>query len=169
MRDTIIVIVLAFVAIAIGAWFFFYNPMPTGQATPAVALTPTAVDVPFTVLSSGTQSSVLERKNYLITSDAELRQLWKMIGNTDPAPTVDFTQNEVIAVFAGTEPTAGYTIAVSKILDATERLVTITLDKPGGSCVLADMITAPYQIISLAKSSLPLAHQELDTTTSCLQ
>ena len=170
MRDTLIVIGLALVAIVIGVFMFLYG-QGTFSSTPpaAVSYTPPAVTVPFTQLAQGEHSTVSTRANYLITSKSELADLWAMVDARGQVPAVDFTTNSVIAVFAGKEPTAGYTIAVSKIQDASTREVIVTLSAPGGSCVLAQKATAPYQIIELPKTSLNLTHQDLLTTTSCLK
>ena len=110
------------------------------------------------------------RANYLITTQAGLSQLWRMLGTGAPAlPAVDFTQDDVIAVFAGSEPTAGYAISVAKVADAANRLVTVTLSSPDSTCVLAESLTAPYQVVELAKTALPLAHEDTTATTNCLQ
>lgn len=172
MRDTLIVIGLALVAILIGVFMFLYGQGNlSGPSSAAVSYTPTpaAVDVPFTPLAQGEQSTVSTRANYLITSKSELADLWKMVDARGQIPVVDFTTNNVIAVFAGKEPTAGYTIAVSKIQDTSTREVTVTLSAPGGSCVLAQKVTAPYQIVELPKTSLNFTHQDILTTTSCLK
>ena len=173
MKDTAIIVGMAAVAVVIGVVIFLNgggsNSANTQQSAGANN-NQVAIAVPFTELTHGTQSTVKKRTNYLITSSVELNQLWKMTDASGEVPTVDFTQNDVIAVFAGTEPTAGYTVAVAKVEDsATARAVTVTLAKPGGSCILAQSLTAPYQIVVFTKSTLPLTHEDQTTTLSCLQ
>jgi N-acetylmuramic acid 6-phosphate (MurNAc-6-P) etherase len=126
--------------------------------------------VPFTELVSGTKSSVNQRVNYLITSQDELLELWNMIDASGAPPTVDFTKDVVLALFAGEEPTNGFSISVSKIEDsASARQVIIELSQPGGSCVLAQSTTSPYEIVETSLTSLPLTHEDEATTTSCLE
>ena len=160
---------IALVAAAVGAWFYFYHgaqfasPFATSEST-----TP-AVTIPFTQLVSGTLSNVAESKNYLVESSAQLQQLWKLIKTATPPPTIDFSKNVVIAVFAGSEPTPGYAVIVSKIEDSAKRLVTITLTAPDSSCVLPQMVTSPYELIEVPATTLPLTHQDIASTTGCLQ
>ena len=174
MRDTLIVIALTLVAIAIGAGLYFYGwgsliTVPPIFSSSTSQNSVQGTDVPFTVLATGSNAAVQERKNYLISSTPELRELWKLLNAPGDPPAVDFTQSSVLAIFAGQEPTAGYSIAVSKVADAASRLVVISLTRPGGSCILAQMVTTPYEVISLPKTTLPLTHEELTTTASCLE
>lgn len=170
MRDTLVVIGFAFLAIVLGAWFYF-NHTASPVTAPVEDHTALAVasvnEVAMTTLTSGLQSSVIERKNYAITTNTDFEKLWKMTEETGTPPVVDFSQNEVIAVFAGKKPSSGYSIAVSKVEDGSNRLVTITLSKPGATCVTGDAVTSPYQIVVIPRTSLQLAHQDLETTTGC--
>lgn len=129
--------------------------------------TPPAI-VQSVMLASGSQSTLSKPTNYVITSSEQLEQLWKLIRTNAPPPTVDFTKNDILAVFAGEVPTEGYAIAVSRVEDSTTRMVFIELAKPGISCVLAKSPTRPYQIVAVPKTSLPLAHTDLERSVSCL-
>lgn len=163
MKDSAIIIGMVAIAVVIGVVIFLNggsSTANTGQSAGANNTSQPAVAVPFTELAHGTQSTVKKRINYLITSSSQLSELWKMIDATGQKPTIDFTQNDVIALFAGEESTAGYEIAAAKIEDSATRDVTITLTKPGGSCILAQSLTAPYQIAIFAKTTLSLTHKD---------
>ncbi|MCR4333928.1 MAG: hypothetical protein NUV60_02885 [Patescibacteria group bacterium] len=164
-RDTHIIIGLALVALAIGV--FFLARFRTASDTPsAVAnIQPSAVIVPFTKIVSGEKSTVTERVNYLITSSDELTKLWKMVDATGTPPTVDFNTQNVIAVFAGKESTSS--IAVAKIEDTNARVVSVTLTKPDGACATELTAPAPYEIVVVAVTTLPLAHEDLAATAGC--
>ena len=112
-----------------------------------------AASVPFTKLAQGTQSTVSERTNYLITSTSELEQLWKMIGAKGSPPTIDFNKNSVAAIFAGT---------VSRVEDTDVRTVTV-IEK---SCPLKDS-TTPYELIALPTTLLNFTHED-QATNNCL-
>ena len=163
------IIGIALVAAVLAGLIILYGP--SRATAPSVHNAPFAGSpVAATVLAQGAQSAVAARTNYLITSDTELRALWQMLSTNDPVPTVDFTQHDVIALFAGTEPTAGYVISAQAVRDsATERLVEVQIAKPGVSCLAAQTQTAPYVVVLLPKSALPLSHTDTATTTSCLQ
>ncbi len=173
MKDTLIIIGLALVAVIAGSFIFLYGRGSLSNASSSAvtygAQTASAATVPFTELAQGARSTVSVRANYLITSEAQLVKLWKMIDARGQAPVVDFTKNDVIAVFAGKKPTAGYAVAVSKVEDTNTREVTVALTSPGGNCVLAQSITEPYQVIELQKTTLALTHVDQEITASCLR
>jgi len=72
-----------------------------------------------------------------------------------------------VAVFAGEVPTAGYDIAVAEVEDADKRMVKIELTRPDEGCVLAQSMTAPYQVIELPKTSLLFTHADTWVIKSC--
>ena len=159
---------VAVVGIAIGVFVFLYGGENFSNNPPPVPIENlAAVEVPFTELASGTQSNIKKRTNYLITSIYGLEELWKLVDTKRKMPDIDFNKNYVIAVFAGQNPTSGYAISVSKVEDAQNRVVTITLISPGTSCVLAQSKTAPYQIIELSKTSLLFTHEDKATVSEC--
>ncbi|MBU6491016.1 protease complex subunit PrcB family protein [Patescibacteria group bacterium] len=172
MRNILAIVGLVVAATIIGAFVFLYggNTFPSRSSlAPAYNNPPDKTTIPFTELAHGAHSSIPVRANYLITSEDQLSELWKMIDAGGQTPKVDFATQSVIAIFAGQKPTAGYTIAVSNVEDAATRDVTITLTSPGGSCLLAQSLTAPYQVVELPKTSLAFTHKDLATTLSCLQ
>jgi len=167
-RDTLIIIGLTLVAAVIGVSLFFYGPGGLANVWSSAGAGDTAaVEVPFTELARGYTSTVPERVNYLITSASQLGELWKMTDATGMPPAVNFNTHAVIAVFAGQQPTAGYSIEVSKVEDATVRMVTITFTKPGDGCILAQTVTAPYELISVPVGTLPLTHEDISTAVDC--
>ena len=125
--------------------------------------------VPFTELAHGTQSSVATRTNYLITSASELEKLWKMIDAKGNPPAVDFSKNFVAAIFAGRNPTAHYAISVLKVEDDAVRTVVVAVSKPDKTCPIKGSTTAPYELITLPKTSLAFAHRDQATANRCSQ
>ncbi len=173
MKDTASTIAIGIVAVTIGVILFSYAdtyflPTITQSGSNATTSTPSTGPVLFTELAHGSHSTVARRTNYIITSSSELTELWKMIEVAGQPPVIDFEKDEVIAVFAGKEPNAGYEIKVSQIEDSSVRKVTLTLTVPGGSCLLAESITNPYQVIMLPKTTLDLAHEDQTMTVGCL-
>lgn len=173
MRNALIVCGVAVVAIVIGAFIFFYEEPGNRSFVPDWSIenssAATAVTVPFKELARGSQSKVETSVNYLITSTSEFEKLWQMVDAKGKAPVVDFTKDSVVAVFAGQVMTGGYSISVSKVTDAEERTVTITLTSPGSNCIVTQSTNEPYQIITVPKTSLSLTHQDQATTTDCSQ
>lgn len=159
----ILIPILIAVAVVAG-WYVYTRPAPAGPQLEPVQTT----EVSFTTLAEGQQSQVSSRTNYLIHTDAQLRDLWKLLNREDSPSPVDFDQNTVAAVFMGERPTAGHSIAVTKVEDDGERTVFVALSAPGASCISAQVITAPYQVIALPKTSLAYAHEDSATTAGCL-
>lgn len=124
-------------------------------------------DVPFAELAKGAHAKVAERVNYLITSEEGLKELWKLLENGEKLPTVDFSQESVVAVFSGEHATGGYDISVIKVEDSEERMVSLKLSAPGGGCVVTQAISAPYQVIKIPSTNLPLTHADSSVTTNC--
>ena len=169
-REILIIIGVAIIAVGIGALIFLFgggDALNTRIATPDTNNSVSAVVVPFTEIRRGPQSTIEKRVNYFITSHNQFGELWKIINATGTPPTIDFKTHSVVAVFAGEVPTSGYDIAVVKVEDADKRVVNIELIKPDESCVLAQSLTTPYQVIELPKTSLPFTHADTWTTKSC--
>jgi hypothetical protein len=164
MRETLVVVVVAVVAAVVGLLTFVFM----NNSTAPVAEEKNA-PVAFRELAQGDHSSVERRVNYLVYSEAQMEQLWELIGAADAPPGVDFTTSTVIGIFSGKQPTAGYEIAVDRIIDAETRNITITTSRPGVSCLPAKTMTEPYQVIVVPKTSLSYALEYIPTTTSCLR
>lgn len=168
MRDVPPIIIFVLLAACIGvvaAIFYTTGNLPGGGAPLGGAL---GTPVPFSVLASGAHSSVTARKNYLITSEDQLRELWKLVDAGGSPPTIDFSVYQVLAVFTGTEPSAGYAISITKVADGTGRMVSIQLTSPGVSCLAATTLTAPYEIVRITTTALAYTHENTATTMSCL-
>ncbi len=126
--------------------------------------------VPITVIAQGNQAPFVARTNYVIKNSAEWDQ-FKTLFNTSTGasfPSVDFSKNQVLAVFAGAEPTGGYTIGVSKVADQSgERMVSITITAPGPTCAVTQATTSPYQVVVVPATALKLSHTYINKVHVC--
>lgn len=166
-RQTLIAIEVALASITIGVFFFIIGVLSDRPSSTVADMQISAIPVSFTSLVHGTRSEVTRRVNYFITSSVDLKQVWKMVDAVGTPPKVDFKKNSVIAVFAGPQPTAGYAIKVSKVIDSNTRLVSITIEKPDGGCKPKAVATMPYELVAVPATTLPLAHEDISTTVSC--
>lgn len=170
LHEVHLVLGMVLVMIAIGVMVFFYKEPENREISSNIwnaEDSSTARVVPFKSLASGLQSKVAMRVNYFITSAAELEELWKIVDVADSPPKINFDKEAVIAVFAGQQPTAGYSVQVSKIVDSGARLVSITLTAPAANCLVGQALTAPYEVITVPATSLPLVHEDVQTTVGC--
>lgn len=167
MKDTPIIAGIALIAVAIGVYFFLNGDLKSSSPATVSESQVSAVAVPFTPLASGMRSKVTDRVNYIITSPVQFNELWKMVDAPGAPPEVDFTKEAVIAVFAGEQPTGGYAIQVSKIMDSTSRLVSVTIQRPSSACMVTQSFTTPYELVTIPATTLPLAHEDISVTKSC--
>lgn len=161
MQNKMILIGVAVAAIVIGVLIFAYTTQTASKANTPM----TASVVPFTPLAHGEQSSVDARVNYRITSSAQLSELWHTLKAAGTPPVVDFSTHEVLAVFAG--PESSVNIAVAKIEDTNQRMVSIALEKPAGSCAKKQVAASQYEIVAVPATALPLTHEDVVTTADC--
>jgi len=126
---------------------------------------PVVAVVPFTTLVEGRQSAVERRVNYLITSPADLKQLWKVVQATGTPPAIDFASQSVIAVFSASESSSS--IAVAKIEDSDKRLVSVALAEADAACTRKSSGSTPFEIVAVPATGLVLAHEDTVTTVGC--
>lgn len=170
MRDTLILIGIAVVGLAVSGAFLLYGLGQERAVAPVTQAPLSSIQSPSMVLAQGTVAPVDTRVNYLIQSQEKLSQLWSFIyGATAPAiPSVDFSKYDVAAVFAGTQPTTGYSISVFGIKTTSKKEVAvITITQPGSSCAVAKKRTSPYAVVLIPNSTLPLSHTDVIKTNSC--
>ena len=167
MRDKIIFAVVAVIAVIVGALVFVSGRGNFSKSSPSASgySNETATAVPFTKLAQGTQSSVSTRTNYLITSPGQLDELWKMIDATGTPPAVDFNTKAVLAVFAAKQSSTS--IKIAKIEDTTQRVVSISIAVPDGSCAKNAPAVAPYELVAVASTTLPITHEDIPTIVNC--
>lgn len=166
-RELFVLMFIVTIAVIAGAALYSSEKNTSGNS----AVDPggqAAVEVPFTRITEGLQSDVSRRVNYLVTSQSALEKLWTMVKATGTPPTIDFTKEAVIAVFAGEKPTAGYEITVSKVRDSADaRIVAVSVMQPAPDCVTAQMVTMPYEILTVPATPLPLTHEDSVLTVNC--
>ncbi len=167
-KSTSIILTIAALAVLIAAALYLIVGSGPTNGLPGATSSQNGVTLPFEEIAHGERSEITVRKSYLVTSASELTALWRLIDTEGQPPTIDFTKESVVAVFAGKKSTAGYDIKVTQVTDSVSRMVTITLTNPGGSCLLAQTETAPYHIVRVPLTALALTHEDKIVTTSCL-
>jgi len=165
-KNAIGVLGVAVVAIIIGGSIFIFDNDDYFKSID-VARTDSqssAIEMPFTTIKEGRQSSVNTRVNYIITSANQLEELWEIVNVPGTPPRVDFNKQSVVAVFSGSGPSSK--IAVADIKDTNVRTVSIIVTTPDTMCAQKDYSdTSPYEIVIMPATSLPLAHKDTATTT----
>jgi hypothetical protein len=159
------------VVAVIGIVLFYFGPASLkSDAQTAISSTVGTTTIPYTVLSEGTTTDSLDdRANYQITAANDLTTLWQMVyGKNGTVPSVDFSKYEVLGVFDGEHPSTDYGVQVASVVEAGgKRIVMITHMIPGKNCTPLDKPTSPFELISVSKTTLPLTHIDMSSTTPC--
>ena len=174
MRDLAVIGLVVIAAVALGTFLFFFGPSSIrSQVNEAFGSnTSSTGSVPITVLAQGTNAvSITTRTNYRIQNAHDLDSLWSLVygANDTPAtPAVDFSKNEVLAVFDGNDPTIGYTISVVSITDeSSNRLVLVNHATPPSTCQTKNTTIRPFEIIEVPQTTLAISHQDQMGVAPC--
>lgn len=165
-----LIVVLAVLLIAGAVWWYLQNTQSQTPSTTAVNETA----VPFSVLTVGENAKEIhKRTNYAIYDKGEFAAFWKKAHGTDGAklPTVDFSQNYVIAVFGGDMAVPGSKVSIEKISETSEaRSVAVVLEEPAPACVTSNTGSSPYIFVTVPFSNVDnLAHTDKVVVGQCQQ
>ena len=167
MKERTVFMVVGVFAVVVCGIFLSYGFGATFRSDIVPSGTPqTAGLVPFTTFMQSTESKIRTRTNYRITSADDLAALWNLLAATGTPPAIDFSTHEVLAVFAGQPESSA--IQVSKVKDTDVRNVLVTIVLPAKGCVVTHPKgMVPYELVSIAKSALPITHQDVISTSTC--
>jgi hypothetical protein len=177
MRNTLIIGGICILVLVLGGWLYFVSTRPVTKTPSTTGVSasntkPEQKEISFRVLDQGANAKNMPaRKNYAIYDAGEFTTFWKKAHGTDgkSVPTIDFSKNYVIGVFAGTEPSGGYSISVSHVTEAgSARSVTVLIEEPGDNCTVIEEQTSPYEFVLVPFSDADaLAHTDMRTKTTC--
>jgi hypothetical protein len=103
-----------------------------------------------------TSSAIKQARQVVIRDAKSLAALWtehmKGRETPPPMPTVDFKKQDVIAVFAGSKTTGGYSVEIGDpARTAKKAVVPVTLYKPGPGTMVTQAFTAPCSFRAVPK------------------
>jgi hypothetical protein len=103
-------------------------------------------------IDQGTQSGIDEPRTVVVQSADEWARLWRAHAADKPAPVVDFTKEMVVGVFAGSRPTAGYSVQIVGTREEADGLVVeYRVGVPDRDMMTAQVITSPYHLVAIPK------------------
>lgn len=128
--------------------------------------------IPFEVIHGGTYSAISEAKQVVITNNDDYQKLMSEVyANLDQMPRipeVDFTKNDVAAVFMGARSNGGYMINFDKIVKRTNDVTCYIYETyPGKNCVTTDAVTQPYEIVKIPKMNKKIKFIIKQRTKDC--
>lgn len=136
-----------------------------GMAIQSVVARQTTQELAFETLSQKTNVAHVQKKDYVIRTQAEWEKLWKEMHRAEAQPEdsgrklpelpkVDFNKHMVIAVFQGAQPSGGYGIEITKVVRENGKLeVLVAEHKPGKDCFTTQVITYPHHLVVVDKSA----------------
>jgi hypothetical protein len=116
--------------------------------------------VPFTTIAAGTMSRIAAPRDVVVRSTPEWQALWSAhAGDDSPAPAVDFSTEIVVGIFAGGQPTAGITLAISSVTRSSDSISLVyEIRRPPPDAISAQVLTYPFQIVRIpAAPSTPVS------------
>lgn len=130
---------------------------------------PTPVE--FTTIAKGAQSSATESDSIVITDEATWASLVANFLQAHPPPPEldwpDFGRCMLLAHFMGERPTSGYEVEFIEVLEGDEISVTVREVSPAPECTLAQVTTAPYDIIQIPKTDKQVKFTVEDIVRPC--
>ena len=114
-------------------------------------------------VAQGPMSNIEEPRQVVVRTAAEWQALWKEHEAQRAAPAVDFTQSIVVAVFLGTKPTAGFAAEITAVRTERNRAVVEYRERrPPRDALIAQMLTAPFHVVRLARTSGSIEFRQID-------
>ena len=103
--------------------------------------------VTFTTIARGDSSQIETAAQKTVRTAVEWAALWKSHTAEGKPPAVDFTKDMVIAIFAGTQPSAGYAVEIDRMQVTGDALVVeYRVRGPKTGDMVAQMLTSPFHI-----------------------
>jgi hypothetical protein len=132
-------------------------------------------ELSFDTIEKGFYSTYKEKKNLVINSEEEWSELWQEMNSNDEnksnaIPSINFNEEQVIAVFQGEKNSSGYEISIKKIVETNDSIkVFVEETIPGENCETLTVITSPYHIVKIKKPLIEkeISFEEKQSTTSC--
>ena len=113
-----------------------------------------APDVIFRPIASGSFSSIPTRSARAILDQESWAQLLGLLQPESPPSPVNFSAEMVILLTLDERPTAGYRVAVDRIVQQETRLEVAAVEEtPHPSCIVAQVITRPFLAIAVTRSN----------------
>jgi len=121
----------------------------------------------FVELNSGqfTQTGLYTQKQSRVITTQEDYASELATYTSVPPVAVDFSKGKVLLVDMGKRNTGGYTIEVTSVdVGVGYVIANVSLTKPGSGCVVATVLTNPYQFVYIPTLTEILISERLETT-----
>jgi len=122
------------------------------------------------ILSRASQGGLAQPQTMIIQDRAQMDQVLMRLrlGHRDPAAKLDFSRQQVVAVFMGQKPSAGYKVEVARVEDRGDKLVVVVNRyRPGPDCMTLSVLTYPYVLAAIPRTDKPVSVEMVDKVRHC--
>src|SRR5262245_30571129 len=107
--------------------------------------------IPFKAIDSGLHAGSIENpREVVVRTPAEWKTLCGEYAEGRTCPSVDFARSIVVGVFLGTRRSAGFSVEIARVeRDGDAVTVSYRERQPGPDDMVAQMITSPYQLVTI--------------------
>ncbi|MEO0469103.1 MAG: protease complex subunit PrcB family protein [Bacteroidota bacterium] len=133
----------------------------------------TPQSVSFRVLQEGAYCGIEEKRNQLITNEAEWTRFWSAFGSNrippPEKPAVDFTDSQVGIALMGMRTSGGYRVSVKEMAQSGSTLdVKLLYESPGPNCAVTEALTYPFVLFVVPKVGIDNANFTVEEkVTNC--
>ena len=126
----------------------------------------------FIELNAGKNGDFTQKVNRVISNQNDFNEVWdKAFSNftdKEKTPEIDFKNKLILLVTMGQKNSGGYTIKIDQLTETQDNItVTILETSPGKSCVTSEVLTFPYQIVEIDKTTKKLVFETKEKVYDC--
>jgi hypothetical protein len=120
--------------------------------------------LPLRSIERGQISSIDEPRQTVARSPQEWAALWRAHARDRPLPDVDFSKEMVVAVFLGSRPTAGFSVEITGMKEASNGTLIVQYREaaPRADAVTAQIITAPFHIVAIPRRAGEVVFEKVE-------
>lgn len=101
---------------------------------------------------NGSNSKIKEKKSLIIKDSDAFRQLWKEHSDTQPPPSIDFIDYNLLAVFSGNTPKTGISIKINDVIE-TDNDIKVFVNIITNVSEARLLSNNPYEMVLMPKTS----------------
>ncbi len=112
----------------------------------------------FNVIKEGTNSGFKAKLNQVIKTQEKFKKVWNKIDvnftKKEALPKIDFNKQMLAFVALGEQTSGGYAVKINSVTENKKNIIIdVTEIKPGKTCITTSVMTYPYQLLTLEKTS----------------
>jgi hypothetical protein len=116
-------------------------------------------NVPFTTVAQSGNAGVTAAEGVVARNQAEFNAVWARFSSKllppAPAPAIDFGRQQVVGYFLGSRPNGCYSMSITRISQADDRLVVSYKEQaPAAGAICTMQVVNPAHLVAVPQSPL---------------